>query len=105
MTYASLRAALRALCSDTYRRAAPHGLTRYIVVHKYPGSVIRGYDSAVKRLPRVHIDVYWQAEDDALPDLVCQLLDALGQAYDWIDEIYDDDFALCRLILQTEVTG
>lgn len=103
MTYANLRAALKALCPATYRRAAPAGSTRYIVTSRYGGSLIRGDDIALRRLPRVQIDVCWQAEDDPLPDLVCQLLDSLSQDYELVEELYDEDLAFFRLILQTEV--
>ena len=105
MTYANLRAALKALCPDTYRRAAPHGKTRYIVTHRYGGSFLRGDDGNLRRLPRIQIDVCWQAEDDALPDQVCDLLDSLSLGYDLADEIYDEELALYRLILQLEVVG
>lgn len=103
MTYANLRAALKALCPATYRRAAPAGSTRYIVTSRYGGSWILGDGVNLRRLPRVQIDVYWQAEDDALPDLVCQLLTVLDLGFDLVDEIYDEDLALYRLILQLEV--
>lgn len=105
MTYANLRAALKKLCPDTYRWAAPHGKTRYIVTHRYGASWIRGDDGNLRRLPRVQIDVYWQMEDDPLPDLVCQLLNALNLGFELEDEIYDEDLDINRLILQLEVYG
>lgn len=105
MTYASLRASLKKLCPATYRRAAPRGLTRYIVTSRYGASLLRGDDAALRRLPRIQIDVYWQQEDDPLPDLVCELLDALGIAYELVDDVYEDDLALFRRLLQTEVIG
>ena len=104
MTYANLRAALKALCPDTYRRAAPRGLTRCIVTSRYGAELIRGDDRSLLRLRKIQIDVYFQDEDDALPDRVEDLLDALDQPYEVIDEIYDDDLALFRVLLQTEVT-
>lgn len=105
MTYANLRAALKQLCSDTYRIAAPAGKTRYIVCHRYGASFLRGDGVSLRRLPRIQIDVYWQAEDDELPEQVCDLLDALSLSYELVDEVYDDELALNRRILQLEVIG
>ena len=104
MTYANLRAALKALCPATYRRAAPRGLTRYVVTSRYGASLLRGDDRSLLRLKKIQIDVCFQEEDDPLPDRVEDLLDALDQPYELIDEIYDDDLALFRVVLQTEVT-
>lgn len=103
MTYASLRASLKALCPNTYRWAAPHGLTRYIMLHRYGANAIRGDDTRLHSFPRVQIDIYTQDEEDALPDQVCDMLTAAGMDYELTDEIYDEDLALFRTILQLEV--
>ena len=103
MTYASLRAALKTLCPDTYRWAAPAGKTRYIVLRKYGYSLLRGDDSAVGRFPRVQLDVFWQDEEDELFDSVLDLLDANSVGYDLQDTVWDDDLALFRGILTMEL--
>ena len=103
MTYANLIAALKTLCPDTYRWAAPAGKTRYIVCRKYGYSLLRGDDTALGRLPRVQLDVYWQAEDDELLDDVLDLLDAKSVGYDLQDTVWDDDLALFRGIITLEL--
>lgn len=105
MTYASLRAALKELCRDTYRWVAPSGKTRYIVCRKYGYNLIRGDDGAVARFPRIQLDVYYQDEEDELLDNVLDLLDEQGQGYDLQDVVYDEDLELFRGILTLEVTG
>ena len=103
MTYASLRAALKTLCPDTYRWAAPPGKNRYIVCRRYGYSLLRGDDSAVARLPRIQLDVFWQTEEDELFDDLLDLLDANALGYDLQDVIWDDDLALFRGIITLEL--
>ena len=103
MTYASLRTLLKSLTPDVYRWAAPSGKTRYIVCRKYALTLLRGDDSAVARLPRVQLDIFWQSDEDTLFDDVLDLLDDNGLGYDLQDAVWDDDLALFRGIVQLEL--
>lgn len=106
MTYPCLLDSLKAAAGGAaYDRAAPAGATRFVVGHTYGANSHRGDDRNLLNLPRVQLDVYAQTPDDSLFPAVCDLLDALDLPYDVQDEIYDDDLALFRWILQTEVTG
>ena len=105
MTYANLRTLLKTLTPEVYRWAAPAGKTRYIVCRRYGYSLLRGDDSVVARLPRIHLDVYYQDEEDELLDNVLDLLDEQGQGYDLQDVVYDEALELFRGVLTLEVTG
>ena len=84
MTFANLKTSLETLTTEVYRWAAPAG-------------------KAVARLPRIQLDVYWQAEDDELLDDVLDLLDANSVGYDLQDTVWDDDLALFRGIVTLEM--
>ena len=103
MTFANLRTELKTLTPEVYRWAAPSGKTRYIVCRKYGYSLLRGDDSAVGRIPRIQLDVFWQDEEDELFDDVLDLLDANALGYDLGDVIFDDDLALYRGIITLEL--
>lgn len=103
MTYANLKTSLETLTTEVYRWAAPAGKTRYIVLRKYGYSLLRGDDTALGRLPRVQLDVYWQDEEDELFDSVLDLLQANNQDYALQDVIWDDDLALFRGIVTLEM--
>lgn len=103
MTYVNLRTLLKTLTADVFRWAAPSGKTRYIVCRKYALALLRGDDSAVARLPRVQLDIFWQSDEDSLFDDVLDLLDDNGLGYDLQDVVWDDDRALFRGIVQLEL--
>ena len=103
MTYANLRTLLETLTPEVYRWAAPAGKTRYIVCRRYGYSLLRGDDSAVARLPRIQLDVFWQTEEDELFDDLLDLLDVNALGYDLQDVVWDDELALFRGIVQLEL--
>ena len=103
MTYADLKNLLQKLLPDTYDTAAPAGKVRYIVLHRYGANSVYGSNSNVFDFPRVQIDVYAQSPEDTLPGLVRQILRLWNVPYTVQDESWDDDTALYRTILQTEV--
>lgn len=103
MTYADLLSLIRILLPETYDTAVPAGKVRYIVLHRYGANSVYGSNSNVFDFPRVHIDVYTQGPEDALPGLVRQILRLWNLPYTVQGESWDDDTALYRTILQTEV--
>lgn len=103
MSYASLLSELKILCPDSYDVAAPAGLTRFVVAHRYAESSVYADDSNVWDFPRVQIDVYTQSPDDSLPEDVKLLLRTWCCPYTVQSMAWDDDTALWRTILQTEV--
>ena len=79
MSLSELEALLKNICPDTYRDAAPEGLSRYVVWGQDGTAALYGDDSAALILPRVWIDVYTQSHDDELPLDVIDALNAAGQ--------------------------
>ena len=79
MSLSDLDALLKGVCPDTYREAAPEGLSRYVVWGQDDTTALYGDDSAALILPRVWIDVYTQSHDDELPLDVIDALNAAGQ--------------------------
>lgn len=105
MNYANLYEALTRLFSDTYDRAAPHGLTRFAVLSRYGAESLTGDGRNLMDFPRCQLDVWFQDPDDELPDLFCEFLSALDLPYQLMDESFDDELALFRVIIQLEVIG
>ena len=79
MSLSELEALLKNICPDTYRDAAPEGLSRYVVWGQDGTAALYGDDSAALILPRVWIDVYTQSHDDELPLDGIDALNAAGQ--------------------------
>lgn len=79
MSLSEFDALLKGVCTDTYREAAPEGLSRYVVWGQDGTAALYGDDSAVLILPRVWIDVYTQSHEDMLPLDVIDALNAAGQ--------------------------
>lgn len=94
---------LRTVCPEFYDTAAPRGLTRYGVAHAYGAQSEYADDANILDFPRVQIDLYFQDPADTLPGDVCETLRAWGVPYAVMDRVYEDDRALFRVILQTEV--
>lgn len=103
MTYASLINLLRTVIPEFYDTAAPAGLTRFGVAAVYGAESHYGDDANVLDFPRVQIDLYFQDPADSLPGDVCETLRAWSWPYSVQDRVWDDDRALFRVILQTEV--
>ena len=109
MNCSDLDAALKAVCVRTYHLGAPERLTEYeyIVWREYDVGTIYGDDISVVRIPRVQIDAFSQ-DDTPLDEhpffgAVMDALDELELAYSVESYDYDDDAALMRLIIQTDV--
>lgn len=79
MSLSDLDALLKDVCPDTYRDAAPEGLSRYVVWGQDGTAALYGDDSAALILPRVWIDVYTQSHEDELPLDVIDALNSAGQ--------------------------
>lgn len=79
MNLSALDALLKDVCPDTYREAAPEGLSRYVVWGQDGTAALYGDDSAALILPRVWIDVYTQSHEDELPLDVIDALNSAGQ--------------------------
>lgn len=105
MNYASLMTALKHLHADTYDRAAPHGLTRFAVLSRYGAEHIQGDGRTLMNLPRCQLDVWCEGPDDELPDRFCEFLTGLDVPYQIVDEVWDDELSLYRVIIQLEVLG
>ena len=82
MSLSDLEALLKGVCPDTYRDAAPEGLSRYVVWGQDGTAALYGDDSAALILPRVWIDAYTQSHDDELPLDVIDALNSAGQPVD-----------------------
>ena len=103
MTLQQLETELKQLCPDTYKKAAPRKLTRFITWHKYNYTRLVGDDRTVLAADRVQIDVYWQQRDDLLLDAVTMMLDTFGVIYDMDDITFDDNTQLNRGIIRAVI--
>lgn len=109
MTCSALESALKTVCPDTYRDAAPPGLAEYIVWAVYRYDTVYGDNGASFRVPRVQIDAYTQNTEagadgmNSFFERVFQALDEIGLSYEVHDTGYDPDAAAQRLILQASV--
>lgn len=102
MTYAALLSRIRKRV-PTYDVAAPRGLTRYVVGHMYGAESHYADDANLFDFPRVQLDIYTQSPSDKLPWKVMGTLRCMHLPYTVVDQIYDDETALYRTILQLEV--
>lgn len=103
MILQDLDTALKAVCPETYELAAPNGATRAVVWHCYGASHLIGGDCTVVDIPKVQLDIFYQALDDTLVEDVKAALRELYLPYEVQDDSYDDEYALRRCILQLEV--
>lgn len=103
MTLQELDTALKAVCPDTYELAAPNGATRAVVWHCYGASHLLAGDCTALDVPKVQIDIFYQALDDTLVDDIKAKLRELYLPYEVQDDSYDDEYALRRCILLLEV--
>ena len=93
---------LQTVSPAVYRDKAPAGATEYVLYHRYGSHVAVGDDSVCMALPKVQLDIIWQA-DEELPDRVKELLCDLRLPGDEMDYGYDDEWASMRCILQLEL--
>lgn len=103
MTLREFETALKAACPDTYELAAPKGLSRYVVWHRYGRQSTFGDDANAVDLPKVQIDIVTQQTDDMLVDDVCAALWLACLPYSVESEGYDPDYNAYRTILQLVV--
>lgn len=79
MSLSELEALLKSVCPDTYRDAAPEGLSRYVVWGQDGAAALYGDDTAAMALPRIWVDIYTQDYDDDLPEHIVDALSNAGQ--------------------------
>lgn len=103
MTLQDLDAALRNVCPETYELAAPNSATRAVVWHCYGAAHLVGDDCTMLDVPKVQIDVFYQALDDGIVDEVKDTLRTLSLSYEVQEDGYDDEYAMRRCVLQLEV--
>lgn len=103
MTTADLETALKTLTPHVYHLAAPAGKTEYIAWHRYGSAALIGDDGVRLHVPKVQLDIIWQAKSDAFPDQIKELLSSLSLP--WFEAYYgyDDEWSGMRCILQVEV--
>ena len=103
MTYADLQAALEQLCPVTKTLAVPRGALRYVALSRYGADTLKGDDTSLAAFGRVQLDVCTQDPADPLPRRVAALLTACCLPWDVDAETWDDELAMYRTIIQTEV--
>lgn len=103
MTSQALIDAVEAVCPATYELAAPPGLNRFVVWHEYNREPIHADDHRVLQLPKLQLDLCWQASGDTLLDDVSGVLDELYLPYELQDIFYDPDYERERAIIQVTV--
>lgn len=103
MTLDELKQLLASCCPDIFEVAAPATAQRYIVYTHYTESSIRGDDTVCLAVEKVQIDICAKNLCDHLASAVKDALTAAGWHYSEVASGYDDEFAVCRTILQTWV--
>lgn len=103
MTLPEFDAALKAVCPETYELAAPKGMPRYVVWHRYGKQSAFGDDRNAVDLPKVQIDIVSNVADDPLVDGICGALWLACLPYSVQSEGYDPDYNAYRTILQLVV--
>lgn len=103
MTVPEFEAVLKAVCQDTYEIAAPKGLLRYVVWHRYGKQSAFGDDCNAVNLPKVQIDIVTNRNNDSLAEDVCNALCMAYLPYSIISDGYDPDYNAFRSILQLVV--
>ena len=79
MNLSDLDVLLKGDCPDTYRDAAPEGVSRYVVWWQDGAAALYGDDATVLALPRIWVGVYTQDYDDDLPERIVDALSGAGQ--------------------------
>lgn len=103
MTLQQFDAALKEAFADTYELAAPKGLARYVVWHRYGRRSAVADDRNQLDVPKVQIDIVTNVHNDILVDTVTSALWLLDLPYSVESEGYDDEYAAYRTILQLVV--
>lgn len=103
MTLQQFDARLKETFADTYELAAPQGMKRYVVWHRYGRRHLYGDNRNVLDLPKVQIEIVSNIDGDYLVDDVCAALWAMDLCYSVESEGYDPDYNAFRTILQLEV--
>lgn len=103
MTLQEFDAALKAVCPDSFELAAPKGLSRYVVWHRYGKQSAYGDDCNAVDLPKVQLDIVSNASDDPVVAAVCGALKLACLPYSVQSEGYDPDYNAYRTILQLVV--
>lgn len=104
MTLQQFDAKLKEACPGlVFELAAPKGLTRYVVWHRYGRNSIFGDNRNQLDTPKVQIDVISNDYYDLLVEDVTVALWMMDLPYEIISEGYDDDYAAYRTILQLVV--
>lgn len=87
-----------------YELAAPDGLRRYVVWHRYGRSSTYGDDRNQLDLPKVQIDIISNDYYDLLAEDVAVALWMMDLPYQVISEGYDDEYEAYRTIYQLVVS-
>lgn len=103
MTLQQFENNLKTACPETYELAAPQGVKRYVVWHRYGASSSFGDDRNVLDLPKVQLDIITNVEHDMLVDEICAALWMMDLTYSVQSEGYDPDYNAYRTILQLAV--
>ena len=104
MTLSEFDANLKAACPGlVFELAAPVGLERYAVWHRYGRSSTYGDNRNQLDVPRVQIDIITNNLDDTIVDDIAAALWMMDLPYSVVSEGYDDDYAAYRVILQLVV--
>ena len=104
MTLQEFDAALKEeLPGLAYELAAPKGLTRYVVWHRYGASSAHGDNRNVLDAPKVQMDIVTNQAKDSLADDVTAALWLMGLPYSIQSEGYDPEYNAYRTILQLAV--
>lgn len=104
MTLQEFDAGLKTAASGiVFELAAPVGLERYAVWHRYNRSSIHGDNRNQLDVPKVQIDIITNNLDNTLVDDITAALWLMDLPYEVVSEGYDDDYAAYRVILQLVV--
>lgn len=104
MTLPDFDANLKAACPGlVFELAAPVGLERYAVWHRYGRGSTYGDNRNQLDVPKVQIDIITNNLDDTLVDDITAALWLMDLPYEVVSEGYDDDYAAYRVILQLVV--
>ena len=86
-----------------FELAAPKGLARYVVWHRYGASSAHGDNRNMLDAPKIQIDIVTNTGGDTLADDVTAALWMMDLPYSIQSEGYDPDYNACRTILQLVV--
>lgn len=104
MTLRQFDSGLKEFCPGlVYELAAPKGLPRYVVWHRYGAGSTHADDRNQLDVPKVQIDIVTNQAEDLLVEDVCAALWRMGLPYSVQSEGYDPEFNAYRTILQLVV--